>query len=436
MGSGPDAPRTPGSSRGTLLLLSNDRLLIGGIRARVRVRVTFVRVEGVMPELAQTRAAAAPSAPPVAAPPHDVLQDPLTQPAPAATAKRDKVVAYLTQNSTTHHTDEVPEALSALKANHEAGLGKKKLLPISDPYADGTSTYGGTLGAASKQLTWWHDDPSLQEGQVRMGDQVLTLGGGADADPAAIGGDWEKVMAGIGMGKESVAAVKQQLLTDEEGNPKLPASGPGAVNELLQLARTFDRAEQGEFDLDTMVLSGHHYQGTPYLFGEQPGHVYDTNDALDVRDVAGLAGAFPKAAGQVKNFQFSACNTHDLGLTGPDGEEVSTNDFLQASFPNLERTSHWEGIAAGASTAALHGGEFLTDAAKAANGDRKAFGDATWRKNPNKGEMKRSEKGVDGKLTPSLPAGTASSYTTQIGGKRGNNTAYTKRADLAPYLMK
>lgn len=386
-----------------------------------------------MSELVERRTAAnAAAAAPSAAPP-DSLQDPLTQPAAAAT--RDKVVAYVTQNSTTHHTDEVPEALSALKGNHEAGLGKKKLLPISDPYADGSSTYKGTLGKGAANLTWWHDDPSLQEGQVRMGDEVLTLGG-EGADAAKVGGDWEKVMAGVGMGKESVAAVKQQMLTDKEGNAKLPASGPGAVNELLQIARTFDRAQQGEFDLDSLVLSGHHYQGTSYLFGEKGDHEYDTNDALDVRDIAGLADAFPKAAGQVKNVQFSACNTHDLGLTGDDGAALSTNDFLQESFPNVQRTSHWEGIAAGASTAALHGGEFLTDAAKAAKGDNKAFGDAAWRKNQGKGEMQRSVKGADGKLSTSLPAGSAASYTTNIQGKRGNNKPFTKREDLAPYLMK
>jgi hypothetical protein len=386
-----------------------------------------------MSDVAQARSTAGPRAAAPTAAGADSLQDPLTRPA-GPSPKRDKVVAYVTQNSTTHHTDEVPEALSALKANDAAGLGKKKLLPISDPYADGKQTYDGSLGKdAASKLTWWHDDPNLAEGQVRMGDQVLTLGG-ADADPASVGADWEKVMSGVGMSPESVAAAKQKLLTDADGNPKLPASGPGAVNELLQIARTFDRAQQGEFDLDSLVLSGHHYQGTPYLFGEKPGHEYDMNDTLDMRDIASLADAFPKAAGQVKNFQFSACNTHDLGLSDASGQPQSTNDFLQESFPNLERTSHWEGIAAGAATASLHGGEFLSDAAKAANGDKAAFGDATWRKNQGKGEMKRSSKGADGKLVDSTPAGKASSYTTDINGKRGKNTPYHKRADLAPYL--
>jgi len=389
-----------------------------------------------MPQL-QTATRPAATSTPTGAAPQDTLQDPLLK-----SGKRDKVVAYLTQNSTTHHVDEIPEALSALKANDAAGLGKKKLLPISDPYADGHSTYGGTLGAdAAKKLTWWHDDPSLQEGQVRLGDRVFTLGtpDAAQAAPElkkAIGNDWKDLMAAIGMKPDSVQAVQKSMFTDAQGQPKLPDSGVGAVNELLQLTRTFDRANQGEFDLDTLVMSGHHYQGTSYLFGEKGDHEYDLNDSLDVRDVGALAKAFPTAAGQVQNVQFSACNTHDLGLTDASGQSQSTNDWLQQTFPNVQRGSYWKGIAAGATTAALHGGEFLADAAKAQNGNTAAFHDATWRKNQGKGEMQRSSKGADGKLAESFPTGTSSSYTTNIGGQRGKNTPFHKRADLAPYLLK
>ena len=51
------------------------------------------------------------------------------------------------------------------------------MIPISDPFSDGhkTDQYAFGSGKASS-MTWWHDDATLSPGQVRIGDQVLTLG--------------------------------------------------------------------------------------------------------------------------------------------------------------------------------------------------------------------------------------------------------------------
>ena len=82
---------------------------------------------------------------------------------------KEQVMIYLTQNSVTHHNDEIPETLAALQKADQMGLGKKSMIPISDPYKDGHKTdqyaFGETKAGA---MTWWHDDSSLKPGQVRI----------------------------------------------------------------------------------------------------------------------------------------------------------------------------------------------------------------------------------------------------------------------------
>ena len=89
-------------------------------------------------------------------------QTPATTDSQAANSEElEKVVVYLTQNSTTHHKDEIPETLAALQKADDSGLGKRSLLPISDPYSDGTQTYQGAFGDAAADMTWWQDSDEL-----------------------------------------------------------------------------------------------------------------------------------------------------------------------------------------------------------------------------------------------------------------------------------
>ena len=46
---------------------------------------------------------------------------------------KEQVMIYLTQNSVTHHNDEIPETLAALKKADDSGLGKKSMIPSRIP---------------------------------------------------------------------------------------------------------------------------------------------------------------------------------------------------------------------------------------------------------------------------------------------------------------
>ena len=77
-------------------------------------------------------------------------------------------MVYLTQNSVTHHNDEIPETLAALQKADQMGLGKKSMIPISDQFKDGSGTEQYAFGESKAEtMTWWHDDPTLESGQVR-----------------------------------------------------------------------------------------------------------------------------------------------------------------------------------------------------------------------------------------------------------------------------
>ena len=96
------------------------------------------------------------------------------------------VVLYLALNNTTHKSDEIPEAMSALKQAEAEGLGHRELLPISEPYGakqrDGSvsyddDTYGYSMGEeGADRITWWHGQEGMESGQVKVGGELLSLG--------------------------------------------------------------------------------------------------------------------------------------------------------------------------------------------------------------------------------------------------------------------
>ena len=139
--------------------------------------------------------------------------------APTNSEELEKVVVYLTQNSTTHHRDEIPETLAALQKADDDGMGRRSMIPISDPYSDGTQTYQGAFGDAAAGMTWWHDDENLKEGQLKVGEQVLTLGSsgehGETLDPAAISEDWRTAMHHVGVDPEKADEV---ITADDEAS--------------------------------------------------------------------------------------------------------------------------------------------------------------------------------------------------------------------------
>ena len=370
---------------------------------------------------------------------------------------KEQVMIYLTQNSVTHHNDEIPETLAALQKADQMGLGKKSMIPISDDYADGHSTTQYAFGESkAAEMTWWHDDATLQSGQVRINGKVLTLGandGHIEASEAldtdvsksvmeTIQKDWKTALEFVGLPSSRASEVIKILLTDSSGAAQLMHSGGGASNEMLQLIGVLNRAEMGEFEISSFVLSGHHYSGTSYIFGEKGDHEYDddqvTGDTMDVRDIELLSKVFPTAFAQVDSMMFSACNTHDLGLEAEGGGERSTQDWVSSTFPEAERMTNWENIAPGSDYAAFFSGEFALDVAKEEAGQSGAYNDWQFTKT-DRGELFRSEKGADGNFEE-LPRNRDTSsyphYNDYKGLRDSNHEAFHKREDLMQYILK
>ena len=248
---------------------------------------------------------------------------------------KEQVVVYLTQNSVTHHNDEIPETLAALQQADSMGLGKKSMIPISDPFKDGHKTDQYAFGASkAATMTWWHDDSSLESGQVRIGDRVLTLGvneghiiensdswsSNVDVKKPAIRRirkDWKAAMTHVGLSSGRADAVIRVLMTGNDGTAKLMHSGGGACNELLQLIKfvfavTFDTIKN-----TTILTVMNHSRHTLNLVLGTLVRVIVTFDKLN-------------AVSSLLHFRFHIVN----GFFGPRTTHiaVNTNDGV-GSFP-------------------------------------------------------------------------------------------------------
>ena len=373
---------------------------------------------------------------------------------------KEQVMVYLTQNSVTHHNDEIPETLAALQKADQMGLGKKSMIPISDKFSDGSGTEQYAFGESKAEtMTWWHDDPTLQSGQVRVGERVLTLGANeshveegeqwnANASVkkstiSRIRKDWKTALTHVGLSSGHADAVIRALMTGQNDTAKLMHSGGGACNELLQLISVLNRAEMGEFEISSFVISGHNYSGTSYVFGEFDNHDYDsdqlTGDTLDVRDIEKLSTVFPKAFAQVDSFMFSACNTHDLGLKDAEGNDRSTQDWVSDTFPEAQRMSNWQNIAPGSDYAAFFSGEFALDVAKEESGSSGSSFDEWQFKKTKKGTNHRFEKNAAGEFEEMETSRDKSSYphyNDYKGLRNSNHEAFHKREDLMRYILK
>jgi len=361
-------------------------------------------------------------------------------------AEREQVVIYLTQNSVTHHNDEIPETLAALQRADQQGMGKTSMIPISDPFKGGHKTGQYAFGEETAAgMKWWYEDNSLKDGQVKIGDDVLTLGPSThsptDSEVASMQADWRVALAHVGLNEEKTQAVIDALLKDSQGNAKTTDSGARATNELLQLISVLNRAEMGEFDISALVLSGHHYKDTDYIFGEIGDHQYDSNqvtgDSLNLNDIEALGAVFPKACAEVKSVMFSACNTHEIDQQDAQGNEMSTQDWVQSVFPNVENMSNWEGIAPGSDYGAFFSGEYMLDVARKDSGDQAAMNDAYFR-NTSKGDNMRWQTGADGTLQQTSVAKNTGSYTYNDykGYRDSNHEAFYQREDLMKYVLK
>ena len=419
-----------------------------------------------MSQLGHLRASGAPpttDAPaPTPEPPavsNDVMKDALAQ-----SQDPQDVVLYLTLNNTTHRQDEIPESLAALKQAEHEGLGHRDLMAISDPYWSGEGdnvtfdqgTYAGVFGAeAAERVEWWHGADDLESGQVRIGEEVKSLGtSGIGDDPVAQAqavSDWRDTVMTLGMDGGTADILVQSLLQNDDGSFRELDSGNGATNELVQFIMAMHRAEQGQMDVSSIVFSGHHYDAdySPDtgrgIWGEVPGqdHVYDdTDDYFSLVDVAVLKSVFPNAYAGVKSVQLAACNTDSMGMQDEQGNDISTNAFLQGTFENIEMSSYWKQVLAPvAASGAESNGEFLLDAMRS-EGERSDA--AAKDSRHNMVGLKRSLLNEDGELEEIRMATSSASYQGTAPGLGGGahrdglrdvNQSYTEREDLADHLF-
>jgi hypothetical protein len=390
---------------------------------------------------------------------------------------KKEVALYLSLNSTDHHMTEIPESLAALDQAEKEGLGKRYLLPISDPYYKDPhgkgkkpgaeidfDTYQHSLGKEkADQITWWHSDKDLKEGEVRIGEgkpimlgtENLDLTKKDDIDTLTnVRENWDKVLEASGMDEEYRAKTVASLLGSSK-DPKKLASGDGATNELLQFAVAMYRSEKGEFDVKNIILSGHHWaggEGEPAgkgIWGENPElnrsggdgtyHGYDWEaennsgtpggDFFGLEDVGALRGAFPNAYSKVESVQFAACNTAYLGMEDEKGKELSTDEWLQGTFSGIERASYWEGIAPLARSGDYMNGEFLLDDMRASK-DPGAWSSVVEKHNKTKNNlMRRSELNANGKLAPIDDANLKEESRSYVPGYGKSRTLHGKDRD-------
>ena len=99
--------------------------------------------------------------------------------------------------------------------------------------------------------------------------------------------------------------------------------------QMADMMRMFQAAQAGQFKLERLVLSGHHSGGE--MWGETADDER-LSSFVPERDLANLAKTFPKAAAQIQDVMFSACNTR---------EQVA---LCQRLFPNLQSVWAYEGF--------------------------------------------------------------------------------------------
>jgi hypothetical protein len=100
-------------------------------------------------------------------------------------------------------------------------------------------------------------------------------------------------------------------------------ASPHIREQLADIMRWFNKAENGEIILDRLVLSGH--SNGVELWGEsQRGNESQPGTMLIGRDLSGIAEVFPKAASQVEDIMFSACFS------------INAVELVVKVFPNLK----------------------------------------------------------------------------------------------------
>lgn len=110
-----------------------------------------------------------------------------------------------------------------------------------------------------------------------------------------------------------------------------------ARDQMAQVVKMFHAAEQGQFKLERIVLSGH--SNGVELWGDTEKNFNPGTFLLDT-DLQNLTGSFPTAAGQVEDVMFSACYT------------VSSIELIIKAFPNVRTVWGYAGLSPSAGNGA------------------------------------------------------------------------------------
>jgi hypothetical protein len=103
----------------------------------------------------------------------------------------------------------------------------------------------------------------------------------------------------------------------------LKKADPHLREQLADVMRWFNKAEQGSIILDRLVLSGH--SNGVELWGEsERGATSKPGLMIIERELGGIASVFPKAAAQVEDVMFSACFS------------INAVEIVKKVFPNLK----------------------------------------------------------------------------------------------------
>ncbi|MEL7148686.1 MAG: hypothetical protein AAFO69_20095, partial [Bacteroidota bacterium] len=307
-----------------------------------------------------------------------------------------EVVVFVAINNRGHSWSEIPQILQSLKYLKENEGIDRKLIVVKDPVDDdqyrkhmkpgqrNKQQYDATaemtsLGAvnAARTSTWYDSRAKSDVGKVSVDGQHYQLGG---YQPGNKGVDnssvWESALIALGLDSKKAEDVGKMLFYHHYDQPEEPVAGDidmkkeywnstayneGAL-ELLHLVSVLNRAEEGEFVIKNLIVSGHHYGGDRVIFGAHDSENSDSSDYFDLNILYSLSRVFPKAFADIESLNLAACGTDFIGEPYEDsGMDISELSTLQMSgynsttstfdyqnpnlvFPGLNVYSNWEGI--------------------------------------------------------------------------------------------
>ena len=305
-----------------------------------------------------------------------------------------EVAVFIAINNRGHSYSEIPQVLQSLKYLKENNGIDRKLIVIKDPVDDNKYRTHMKAGERNKQqydetaeitglgavnaarTSSWYDSRNKQEvGQVTVGQQPFQLGGYEAGKKGEDNSEtWTAALVQLGLDQQKAADVAKMLFYHHYDEPESDVEGfydmrsdywntvayNEGVLELLHLVSVLNRAQEGEFVIKNLIVSGHHYLRSNIIFGAQDPKNEDESDFFDLNLLYSLSRVFPKAFANIESLNLAACATDLIGEPYESAEmEISDLIGMQMSsynaetgtfdhtnsrtvFPNLNVYSNWE----------------------------------------------------------------------------------------------